>query len=133
MRRCTARGGPTLLLAVDYSHRRTGRPPAGSLSAFRAGRAVPPRPDGSCDLTSHVALDAVADAGVRAGGDAGVLLTQHQALRALWPAGTTHPELLDPGGLGGFGWLLQPVGGMPGVQLCAPATGSASAAPAPRP
>jgi hypothetical protein len=59
---------------------------------------VPPRPDGSMDLTAHVAIDAVAAAGTA------VLTTQHEALAAL---GVTNRELLDPGALGGFAWLVQ--------------------------
>ncbi|MFJ2783196.1 MULTISPECIES: SAM-dependent methyltransferase [unclassified Streptomyces] len=49
-------------VAVDYAHVRASRPPFGSLTGFRAGREVPPVPDGGCDLTSHVALDACAAA-----------------------------------------------------------------------
>ncbi|MFJ9431155.1 SAM-dependent methyltransferase [Streptomyces sp. NPDC101490] len=59
-------------VAVDYAHVRASRPPFGSLTGFRAGREVPPVPDGGCDLTSHVALDAcaaAADEGVAAGPD----------------------------------------------------------------
>ncbi|MFC9389348.1 SAM-dependent methyltransferase [Streptomyces venezuelae] len=55
-------------VAVDYAHVRESRPPFGSLTGFRAGREVPPVPDGSCDLTSHVALDACAAAGGDGGG-----------------------------------------------------------------
>ena len=99
-----AAGGGTAALAVDYGHRRAERPPLGSLTGFRAGRAVPPRPDGSSDVTAHVALDAVAAAGERAGAARTRLTTQAAALGDL---GARDPELLDPGGLGGFGWLLQ--------------------------
>jgi SAM-dependent MidA family methyltransferase len=126
----TVRGG--LLLAVDYSHDLEHRPPGGSLAAFRGGRAVPPVLDGSCDLTAHVALDAVAAAGARAGATDAVLLRQRAALRALGAAITPGDlaaarsagtaallaqlelrsqldELLDESGLGGFGWLVQGV------------------------
>ncbi|XUM05184.1 SAM-dependent methyltransferase [Streptomyces venezuelae ATCC 10712] len=48
-------------VAVDYAHVRASRPPFGTLTGFRAGREVPPVPDGSCDVTAHVALDACAD------------------------------------------------------------------------
>ncbi|MFB7590278.1 SAM-dependent methyltransferase [Streptomyces sp. NPDC056169] len=62
-------------VAVDYAHVRDSRPPFGTLTGFRAGREVPPVPDGSCDLTAHVALDACAEAvggaGAEAGGKAG--------------------------------------------------------------
>ncbi len=96
--------GAGALLAVDYAHRRDDRPAAGSLTGFQAGRAVPPRPDGSMDLTTHVAIDAVAAAGLAAGATSSTLTSQHEALRAL---GVTRAELLDPGGLGGFSWLVQ--------------------------
>ena len=70
-------------MAVDYAHDRAGRPKGGSLTAYRNGRAVPPVPDGSCDLTAHVALDACAAAGEAAGATATVLTTQADALRGL--------------------------------------------------
>ena len=55
-----ARVDTGLCLAVDYGHTRADRPGAGSLAAHRAGHLVPPVPDGSCDLTAHVALDSLA-------------------------------------------------------------------------
>ncbi|MFJ3212315.1 SAM-dependent methyltransferase [Streptomyces flaveolus] len=59
-----------LAVAADYAHTRDTRPPFGTLTGFREGRETPPVPDGSCDITSHVALDACATASVagRAGG-----------------------------------------------------------------
>lgn len=118
-------------VAVDYSHTREGRPPHGTLTGYRDGHVVPPVPDGSCDLTAHVAIDACAAAGQTAGATATLLLTQRAALRALGISGARPPlelarrnprayltalcaageeaELLDPAGLGGFGWLLQAV------------------------
>ncbi|CCK28425.1 hypothetical protein BN159_4046 [Streptomyces davaonensis JCM 4913] len=134
-----------LAVAVDYTHSADERPLFGTLMGFREGRETAPVPDGSCDITAHVALDACAHAGVnanaRAGAEAGAtaralprarLLMQRDALRALGIAGarpplalaTTQPaayvralasageaaELTAPGGLGDFGWLLQPVG-----------------------
>lgn len=117
------------LLAVDYSHHRLSRPAVGSLTGYRDGHAVPAVPDGSCDITAHVALDAVAAAGEAAGAVSTCLTTQRDALSSLGvtaerpdPASaTTDPvayltalqrageaaELLDPAGLGSFGWLLQ--------------------------
>ncbi|MFC8432607.1 SAM-dependent methyltransferase [Streptomyces sp. NPDC057253] len=114
-----------LAVAVDYAHTARTRPPFGTLTGFREGREITPVPDGSCDLTAHVALDACALPGGR-------LLTQRDALRALGIAGARPPlalastspaeyvralarageaaELTAPGGLGDFGWLLQPVG-----------------------
>ncbi|MET0916315.1 MAG: SAM-dependent methyltransferase [Jiangellaceae bacterium] len=120
-----------VLVAIDYWHRRGDRPPAGTLAAYRAGRMVPPVPDGSCDITAHVALDSCASAGDEAGATATLLTTQRQALRALGVDASLPPrtlalddsqaylaalsqttqaiELLDPAGLGAFGWLVQTV------------------------
>ena len=89
--------GARLTLAVDYAHTRENRPIAGSLTGFRTGRALPPRPDGSMDVTAHVAIDAVA-----ATLQQPALTTQREALGEL---GVTDRELLDPGALGGFAWL----------------------------
>lgn len=52
-----------LAVAVDYAHTAGARPAWGTLTGFRAGREVRPVPDGSCDVTAHVALDACAAAG----------------------------------------------------------------------
>jgi SAM-dependent MidA family methyltransferase len=121
-----------LAVAIDYTHELGARPAYGTLCGYRDGRAVPAVPDGSCDITAHVALDACAAAGQEAGAAATLRATQRDALRALGVRGArpslelaqTAPmaylqklqhageeaELLDPGGLGGFGWLVQCVG-----------------------
>ncbi|MGW2423235.1 SAM-dependent methyltransferase [Streptomyces sp. NPDC001709] len=51
-----------LAVAVDYAHTLDTRPPFGTLAGFREGRETAPVPDGSCDITAHVALDACAAA-----------------------------------------------------------------------
>jgi SAM-dependent MidA family methyltransferase len=109
--RLLARIGGGVLLAADYAHTRATRPALGTLSGYRAGRLVPPVPDGSCDVTAHVALDAVEAAGRAAGAAAGTLVPQHAALRSLGVRGHEPgaDDLLDPAGLGGFTWLLQRV------------------------
>ncbi|MGV9935813.1 SAM-dependent methyltransferase [Streptomyces olivaceoviridis] len=136
-----------LAVAVDYAHTVDARPPFGTLTGFREGRETAPVPDGSCDITAHVALDACAAAAGTAHPPSGALpapsstarelpgarlLTQRAALRALDLTGARPPlalassdpsayvralasageaaELTAPGGLGDFGWLLQPVG-----------------------
>lgn len=121
-----------LALAVDYGHLRQARPALGTLTGYRHGRVVPPVPDGGCDLTAHVALDAVAEAGTEVAKLPPRLLPQRQALHALGVEGSRPPltlasqdpggylrrlaecgeaaELTDPDGLGGHTWLLQPVG-----------------------
>jgi SAM-dependent MidA family methyltransferase len=151
-----------LAVAADYGHQRSGRPGQGTLTGYRDGRVVRAIPDGSRDITAHVALDACADAGRKAcagrgvpagraatsgrvapsgqavpagravGATSTVLTTQRQALRALGVTGRRPPlaqagndplgyaralsqaskeaELIDVGGLGAFGWLVQAVG-----------------------
>lgn len=116
-----------LALAVDYGHMREARPLGGTLTGYRDGRQVAPVPDGSCDLTAHVAIDAVATA-TRA---PYVVLRQRDALRALGVDGTRPPrrvastdpagyvrglatasaaaELTDPAGLGSHWWLQHPI------------------------
>ncbi|MFF3606418.1 SAM-dependent methyltransferase [Streptomyces sp. NPDC002463] len=107
-------------VAVDYAHVRAARPPFGTLTGFRDGREVPPVPDGSCDVTSHVALDAC-------GGLYAELVTQREVLGRLGVSGERPPlslastdpagyvralasageaaELTARGGLGDFLWL----------------------------
>ncbi|WP_405586854.1 SAM-dependent methyltransferase [Streptomyces sp. NBC_01092] len=114
-----------LAVAVDYAHTAHARPPFGTLTGFREGRETAPVPDGSCDITAHVALDACALPGAH-------LLSQRDALRTLGITGARPPlelastrpaeyvralasageaaELTATGGLGDFVWLLQPVG-----------------------
>ncbi|MBU2663267.1 SAM-dependent methyltransferase [Actinoplanes bogorensis] len=115
-------------LAIDYGHVRAERPMLGTLTGFRGGRPVTPVPDGSCDVTAHVAIDAVASA---AGTPYG-LIRQRDALQALGIDGARPPlalartdpagyvralsaagaeaELIEPSGLGGHWWLLHSVG-----------------------
>ncbi|MDO3703709.1 SAM-dependent methyltransferase [Micromonospora sp. C28SCA-DRY-2] len=121
-----------LALAVDYGHLRESRPVDGTVTGYRGGRQVPPVPDGSCDVTAHVAMDSVASAGERVAGCAYALGSQREGLRALGADGGRPPlslaasdpagyvralaaasavaELTDPAGLGGHWWLRQPVG-----------------------
>jgi SAM-dependent MidA family methyltransferase len=111
------------LLAVDYGHDRDRRPVHGTLTGYRAGEVVAPVPDGSCDITAHVALDTL---------DTDEVLTQRTAFHTLGlragtpphelsrtdPAGylaalsrsSTLAALTDPAGLGGFAWALRRVG-----------------------
>jgi SAM-dependent MidA family methyltransferase len=120
-----------LAVAADYGHQRTSRPVAGSMAGYRGGRPVRPIPDGSRDITAHVAIDACAAAGTAAGATHTLLTTQRAALRALGLAGRRPPlsqaerdpagylsalrgaaeeaELTEAAGLGGFSWLVQAV------------------------
>jgi SAM-dependent MidA family methyltransferase len=125
-----------LALAVDYSHgrleRAAGDHAAGTLVGYADGRVRRPVPDGSCDITAHVALDACAAAGAAAGATETLLTDQRLALPALGVRADSAPielahsdpmaylaalaatgavaELTAARGLGGFGWLVQGVG-----------------------
>ncbi|KAB1934638.1 hypothetical protein F8271_22775 [Micromonospora sp. ALFpr18c] len=121
-----------LAVAVDYGHLREDRPFDGTLAGYRGGRQVPAVPDGSSDVTAHVAMDSVASAGAAVARCAYSLVSQREALRALGADGGRPPlslagtdpagyvralaaasavaELTDPAGLGGHWWLRQPVG-----------------------
>jgi len=121
-----------LAVAADYGHLRAARPRHGTLTGYRDGRVVCAIPDGSRDITAHVALDACAAAGQAVCATATMLTTQRQALRALGVTGrrpsvaqaggdplgyaralgqaSDEAELIDAHGLGAFGWLIQPVG-----------------------
>jgi SAM-dependent MidA family methyltransferase len=111
-----------IAVAVDYGHLREARPAFGSLRSYRGGQEVHVLPDGSRDVTAHVAVDAVAE---RVGGE---VRRQRDVLRGLGvsgarphlsqanddPAGylralataTEASELTAPGGLGDFWWIV---------------------------
>ncbi len=114
-------------VAIDYGHTRDSRPALGSLRSYRHGRAVPVVPDGSCDVTAHVAVDSVAAA------VGGTVTSQKQALGSLGlvtgrpplSAATSDPasyveglagaaaaaQLTAAGGLGDFYWVVSGAGG----------------------
>lgn len=117
-------------VAVDYGHVLHDRSDFGdrrpTLTGWRDGRPVNPVPDGTCDVTAHVALDALAAA------TGGRVVAQRHALPGLGVDPTPPPkslatsepreylrllqqaggaaELLDRRGLGSYGWVVCPVG-----------------------
>jgi SAM-dependent MidA family methyltransferase len=114
-----------IALAVDYGHFLSDRRP--TLTGYRDGRQVPPRFDGSSDITAHVAVDSLT-----ASAAFGVLVRrQREALQALGIDGKRPPtdlatmdpvayvralarasqaaELMDPAGLGDHWWVLETV------------------------
>ena len=74
-----------IALAIDYAHTRDSRPPFGSLRSYAGGREVDVVPDGTRDVTAHVAIDSVA-AAVGA-----TLSTQRDALAELGLDGSRPP------------------------------------------
>lgn len=87
-------------VAIDYAHtyvdRISGVWDGGTLKGFSAGRPQRAVPDGSVNITAHVALDALASPNAR-------LTTQDQILRK--------PTLTSwPSGLGSYTWLVEPIG-----------------------
>ncbi len=136
-------------VAVDYGHQRQARPSLDTVVGYREGRMVRAVPDGSCDISIHVAVDACEAAGREAGATATLVTTQRSALRALGVRGARPPlelatsdptaylralqaagqqaELIDPAGLGRFYWLVQCVGTpMPAVLAGADAAATAT-------
>lgn len=110
-----------LALAVDYGHERSSRPATGSLAGFRAGRPAPAHPDRCANLTAAVAVDALAEAGERAGAHTLWRRQQHDVLADLLPAAAVgdplealaarsrRAALLDRRDWGNHWWLLQHV------------------------
>lgn len=116
-----------IAVAIDYGHVLADRPPFGSLTSFLDGREVDVVPDGSRDITAHVAVDSL----VAAGG--GRALRQREALGQLGVTGDRPPialahsgpaayvralslsgeagELLARGGLGDFWWIIADTAG----------------------
>lgn len=74
-----------LAVMVDYGHRRSIRPPYGSLAGYRRGRQVPPLPSTTLNLTAHVAVDSVVAAGEAAGARTELLTSQRDAVQRLLP------------------------------------------------
>ena len=122
-REVVARVDAGTALAIDYGHHREQHRRA-SLTGYRlAGRVSAPVPDGSINLTAHVAVDSVAEAvGVRK-----AIRRQRESLQALGVSATLpasslaahdpsayadalqaasdSAELLDPSGLWAFVWV----------------------------
>jgi SAM-dependent MidA family methyltransferase len=111
-----ARG--SVALAVDYGHTVDDRPRQGTLVAYREGRLVDPVPDGSRDLTAHVAVDSLRQTHRMLQRDAieAVPAPDH-ALAAADPAAylealaerSAVTALRSVGGFGDFWWVIAQV------------------------
>ena len=70
---------------IDYGHCLPDRPAGGTLTGFQYGRQVPPKPSPTINLTAHVAVDSVQQAGEEAGARTELLFTQREAVERLLP------------------------------------------------
>jgi SAM-dependent MidA family methyltransferase len=111
-----------LAVAVDYGHLHDDRPPFGSLASYRDGHLVDVLPDGSRDVTAHVAVDSVADRtdavlrrqrdvlhelGVHgAPPELGLARDDPSAYLERLSSATEAAELTAEEGLGGFWWVV---------------------------
>jgi SAM-dependent MidA family methyltransferase len=108
----------SVAIAVDYGHTREARPAEGTLAAYREGRLVDPVPDGSCDLTAHVAVDSLRqtrrlrqrDAVPPEGPpDHGLASRDPAAYLAGLADRSAVAALRRPGGFGDFWWVVAEV------------------------
>ena len=121
-----------LAIAIDYGHvfdqRVHGGFAGGTLRGFRDGHVVAPTPNGNCDITADVAIDACAAAASDLARST-IVSTQREVLHALGLSAVRPPlelahtapadyiaelsaasragELMDSGQLGGYYWLIQ--------------------------
>ncbi|MEO8094849.1 MAG: SAM-dependent methyltransferase [Pseudolysinimonas sp.] len=116
-----------IAIAIDYGHLRDDRPAFGTLRSYAHGREVDVIPDGTRDVTAHVAVDSVAsavgaqlirqrDALARLGLDGSrPALELARSDPAAYVAALGHAgeagELLATGGLGGFWWIVTDTAG----------------------
>lgn len=112
-----------LFVAVDYGHLRDHRPHGGTLTGYRDGVQCPAVPDGSTDVTAHVAMDTLGAAELvqqrelferlelKPDGPPMTLAREDPPayLQQLAAVGS-YAQLTAHGGLGDFWWAISPVG-----------------------
>lgn len=121
-----------VLVTVDYGHRRSARPGGGTLMGYRDGQACEPRPDGTTDVTAHVAMDTLgapqlvrqrdlfAELGIRPDvGDDALARTDPPAYLRSLALRSAHAALSARGGLGDFWWSVDPVSRPPAAPTAA--------------
>ncbi|MEU5871958.1 SAM-dependent methyltransferase [Glycomyces sp. NPDC047369] len=117
-RALTARLHRGAALAVDYGHTADRRPEGGTLTGFKDGRLAAPVPDGTCDLTAHVAVDALGGGRCERQRDAlrglgvsadlpslGLARTAPMAYATALALAGESARLTDPAGLGAHWWV----------------------------
>jgi SAM-dependent MidA family methyltransferase len=130
-------------VAIDYAHTREeracGEHRLGTLMGYRNGRSLPPVPDGTMNVTAHVALDACAAAAQARAASREChtrMMSQRDAINALLPDAGPAPmdasprgtleeigrrsrraEASDATGLGRFTWLVHSFGVAPPASI----------------
>lgn len=112
-----------LVIAVDYGHTAADRPPLGTLTSFRDGVQVEAVPDGTSDVTAHVAIDSLGahelhrqrDLLRRCGvngrlPDPALARTDPPAYLAELSAANARAQLVNPGSFGAFWWAITRIG-----------------------
>ena len=108
-----------IAIMVDYTHTRETRYSRGSLAGYVEGRHVPPIPDGRCNVTAQVAVDALAAMSppaqrrVRSQRDALVHVPLPEEPLARLRAEGRLATLRAANGLGNFTWLEHHAGPPP--------------------
>lgn len=113
-----------LVIAVDYGHTAADRPPLGTLTSFRDGVQVEAVPDGTSDVTAHVAMDSLGadelhqqrDLLRRCGvsgrlPDTALARTDPPAYLAELSAANARAQLVNPASFGAFWWAITRVDG----------------------
>lgn len=112
------------VVGVDYGHVRASRPRLGTLTGFRDGAECAPLPDGSCDVTAHVAVDSLdadhvttqRDVLLDLFGDEPLAPVPHELARTDPPAYLRRLAVrsalgaaVRPDGLGAFHWFVREI------------------------
>lgn len=111
-----------LLVAVDYGHVEGERPDGGTLTAYVHGARITAVPDGSCDLTAHVAMDTLEhdelirqrdvlrDLGLRGHNpDVALATTDPPGYLAALAQTSAEARLIARGGFGDYWWAVRHV------------------------
>jgi SAM-dependent MidA family methyltransferase len=105
----------SVAVAVDYGHEAGDRPAEGTLAAYQQGRLVDPVPDGTRDLTAHVAVDSLKQTRRLRQREAvpsaeppdhGIASRDPAAYLAALADRRARTALRRPGGFGDFWWVV---------------------------
>lgn len=109
------------VVAIDYGHLADARPPASTVIGYRSGSTMPAVPDGTMNVTAHVAMDCLTSDQLVRQRD---ILRSHEPLPPSLETAHTRPldyleqlaarsawtALRQAGGLGDFWWAIRRLG-----------------------